>query len=131
MVYKPFIKKREESSVKVETKLEVQETKKPIPTVIIVGEIDHYNCIKAEAVVKKILEEGHRVLIIDLTQVSYMDTAGVSMIFTTAKHIIEREGELRLVLPPGNVRRILEIAGIDKLPNTKIYHFDREAREAS
>lgn len=115
----------------METKLEVQEKEKPIPTIVILGEIDHYNCFKAESVVKKLLEKGEPVLILDLSQVSYMDTAGVSMVFTTAKQIIERHGELRLVLPPGNVRRILEIAGVDKLPNTKIFSYEEEARRAS
>lgn len=114
----------------METKLQVQEAKEPIPTVVVMGEIDHYNCFKAEAVIKKLLEEAKAVLIIDLSQLSYMDTAGVSLIFTTAKKIIERDGELRIVLPPGNVRRILEIAGIDKLPNTKIFKSESEARAA-
>ena len=101
--------------------LEITESAEPIPTVKVKGEIDHFNCARAEAVVKRLLDIDANILIIDLTKLEYLDTAGVAMIFWTAKKLYDRGGQLRIVIPPGNVRRILEMAGIDSLPATTVY----------
>ncbi len=93
--------------------LEIVELDEPVPTIKVKGEIDHFNCQRAEAVVKRVLDEGTNKMAIDLTRVDYLDTAGVAMIFWTAKKLYDRGGRLHLVIPPGNVRRILEMAGIN------------------
>lgn len=101
--------------------LEIVELVEPVPTVKIKGEIDHFNCPRAEAAVKRMFDEGTKKMTIDLTGVDYLDTAGVAMIFWTAKKLFDRGGGLQLVIPPGNVRRILEMAGIDGVPATSVY----------
>lgn len=101
--------------------LEIVESVKPIPTVKITGEIDHFNCPRAEAAIKRLLEEKTNAMVIDLTRVDYLDTAGVAMIFWTAKKLYDRGGHLHVVIPPGNVRRILEMAGMNSIPATSVY----------
>ena len=56
-----------------------------------------------------------------MTEIDYLDTAGVAMIFWTAKKLYDRGGRLYLVIPPGNVRRILEVAGINSVPATSVH----------
>lgn len=101
--------------------LEITESRQPIPTVKVAGEIDHFNCSRAEAAVKRVLDEDIKTLVIDMAQVEYVDTAGVAMIFWTAKSMVDRDGSLRLVVPEGNVRRILEMAGVAGIPSTEIF----------
>jgi anti-anti-sigma factor len=101
--------------------LEISESIDPIPMITIAGEIDHFNCGQAESVVKRLLEVDSNKLVINLTELEYLDTAGVAMIFWTAKRLFDRGGQLRIVIPPGNVRRILEMAGIGNLPATVVY----------
>ena len=105
----------------MEANLEIVELAEPVPTVKIKGEIDHFNCPRAEAAVKRLLEEGTNNMVIDLTRVDYLDTAGVAMIFWTAKKLYDRGGRLHLVLPAGNVRRILDMAGINSVPATSVH----------
>ena len=101
--------------------LEIVELVDPVPTVKIKGEIDHFNCPRAEAAVKRMFEKETNKMTIDMTGVDYLDTAGVAMIFWTAKKLFDRGGRLQLVIPPGNVRRILEMAGINSVPATSVY----------
>lgn len=110
------------------TNLEISEVLDPVPTIKIKGEIDHFNCPRAESVVKRLLDVDANKLIIDLTDLVYLDTAGVAMIFWTAKRLYDRGGNLCVVLPPGNVRRILEMAGIQNLPATKVHESLSECR---
>lgn len=105
----------------MEANLEVVELVEPIPTVKVTGEIDHFNCPRAEAVVKRLLDKKPAAIVIDLTRVDYIDTAGVAMIFWTAKRLYDRDGHLYVVVPVGNVRRILEMAGIDSIPATSVH----------
>ena len=108
-------------------KIEIDLITEPVPTVAVTGEIDHFNCGRAETVVKRALDVDAKLLVIDLTDTSYVDTAGVAMIFWTAKQLSDRGGELRLVVPAGDVRRILELAGIGSLPGTKVFDHRQEA----
>lgn len=100
--------------------MKIHETLDPAPTLKLEGEVDHFNCPKAEQAIKRLYETGAGTLLIDLTDLTYMDTAGVAMIFWTAKKLYDRDGKLTLVIPPGNVRRILEMAGIGSLPATTV-----------
>ena len=89
--------------------------------VIVVGEIDHYNSSQAESAVISLLEGDTKDLVIDLSDASYVDTSGVAIIFWAAKRLYDRGGKLRLVVPPGDVRRILEMAGVGALPSTLLF----------
>ncbi len=102
-------------------RLDVTTSNEPLPTMTVSGEIDHFNCARAENTVRRLLEGDATALVIDLTDAAYVDTAGVAMIFWTAKQLNDRGGELRLVVPPGDVRRILELAGIGSLPGTVVF----------
>lgn len=108
--------------------LEVDEKNEPVPTVIIKGELDHFNCSKAEYAIKHFLDEDTGQLVIDLSGLEYLDTAGVAMIFWTAKRLYDRRGRLMIIIPPGNVRRILEMAGVDNLPATNVYDDNEEIK---
>jgi anti-anti-sigma factor len=116
--------------VPVGAELEISESTEPLPTVTVAGEIDHFNSSRAETAIKRLLATGIKVLIIDLTRVVYVDTAGVAMIFWTAKRLMDRDGNLRLVIPPGDVRRILELAGVGSLPATSVYETLQESLKA-
>lgn len=52
-------------------------------------------------------------LVIDLTDVTYLDSAGVHLLFRLAHRHHEAGGMTRLVAGPGPVRRVLELTGIE------------------
>lgn len=101
--------------------VDVMESRTPVPTISIAGEIDHFNCSQVELAVKRLLVQAADLLVIDLSEVRYLDSAGVAMVFWTAKTLIDHGGRLRLVVVGGDVRRILELAGVDKLDGVDIF----------
>lgn len=108
-------------------KIEITTAEEPFPMVAIDGEVDHFNCNVAESAIKRLLRDDVKELTIDLSRTVYVDTAGVAMIFWTTKQLNDRGGCLTLIVPTGDVRRILELAGVGSLPATKIYTSLREA----
>lgn len=53
-------------------------------------------------------------VVIDLSQIRYVDSAGIRVLVALAERLRTRRQALRLVLPPaGAVRRIISIAGLE------------------
>jgi anti-anti-sigma factor len=56
-------------------------------------------------------------LIVDLAEVTFMDSAGVATLLSLAELVRAADGEFHLRRPPATVGRLLEITGLtDALP---------------
>jgi len=84
----------------------------------LVGEIDIANAGSAQGHLASLVELGH--LVIDLSRVSFIDSAGLSALIVTHKRAEVLNHSIRLVGAQGQVRRVLEITQIDKF----IAHYD-------
>jgi anti-sigma B factor antagonist len=77
------------------------------------GEIDMSNSgVFADALTEAVTDAGGSRLVIDLTAVRYLDSAGLAALFTHADHIEVRTGQLLVPL--------LEISGLSEL--TTVHH---------
>jgi anti-sigma B factor antagonist len=56
----------------------------------------------------------HRV-ILDLTDVSFIDSRGLAMIVHLLHRVESKGGRLVVVCPPGAARQAIELAGVDRL----------------
>ncbi|MEU9647226.1 STAS domain-containing protein [Streptomyces sp. NPDC048188] len=54
-------------------------------------------------------------LVIDMGQVTFMDSVGINILISTYQNVTAADGWLRLAAPTAPVRRILQLVGIDKL----------------
>jgi anti-anti-sigma factor len=94
------------------------------------GEIDAANAGEIGARLRSPLTNRHTVLIIDLSDVTYLDSAGINLLFTLAEELQGRQQALRLVVPAGSpVGRMLSITGLDRARPT--HHTVAEALAAS
>lgn len=75
------------------------------------GEIDHSNAGRLSSAVDEPLERGDEVIVLDLSEVDYIDSGGVSVLLSTVRRLRNR-GWLGVVNPNANVRRLLEIVGL-------------------
>ena len=71
------------------------------------------------------LTDSARPLIIDLTDVLFIDSSGLHALFSEAVST----SRLLLVCPPGNVKRVLDIVNIDKA--IPVFSTLNEARQAA
>jgi anti-anti-sigma factor len=100
---------------KGEDVLEVQVMPGRIPVIDVNGEIDHYVVPELESKILAFINEGHASIILDFSDVSYIDSAGVALIILSIQKSSPLGGRVALVVTNKNVLRILEIVGITKL----------------
>ncbi|MDI6871608.1 MAG: anti-sigma F factor antagonist [Bacillota bacterium] len=85
------------------------------------GELDLASAAEFRQVVDaKLAEwEGVRQIVLNLGQVTFVDSSGLGAILGRYKRIQQREGRMVLVEVPPNLRRLLEFSGIFKLIPTR------------
>jgi anti-anti-sigma factor len=59
--------------------------------------------------------EDVRHVVLDLAQVTFMDSTGLSVIVTEHKRLQHSGGGLTIFAPPSSVRRLFEITGLDSI----------------
>ncbi len=84
------------------------------------GDIDHNNCGSMESALGGALDEGHLVVLLDLRDVTYIDSGGLSVLLSGVRRLRDR-GWLGVVGPNPNVRRLLEIVGLLVDPNFRVF----------
>jgi anti-anti-sigma factor len=52
-------------------------------------------------------------VVLDLAQVTFMDSTGLGVIMTEHKRLQHSKGSLTIFSPPSSVRRLFEITGLD------------------
>jgi anti-sigma B factor antagonist len=64
---------------------------------------------ETEAMVNNLLDRGVRKLVLDLTQVDFVDSAGLGIIMRIYGEMAERGGQFRIAGPREQVRRLFDI----------------------
>ena len=59
--------------------------------------------------------EDTRNVVLDLAQVTFMDSTGLAVIVTEHKRLQHSDGSLTIFSPPSSVRRLFEITGLTTL----------------
>jgi anti-anti-sigma factor len=83
------------------------------PVVSIEGEIDASNAMEIGDAVRAVLSNRTSALVIDLTPASYLDSAGINLLFQLGTELRDRQQRLHVVAPAGSaVARMLDISGL-------------------
>ena len=82
----------------------------------ILGDIDHH-CARhvREKIDAAIFESKPRCVVLDLSDVEFMDSSGLGLILGRYNTACEISAEFKLYSPSKNVKRILELAGIERI----------------
>lgn len=99
------------------------------PLVIVSGEIDHGSSGTLQAELDTILDGGASIILLDLSDVTYIDSGGISVLLSTVRRL-RNEGWLAAVNPNANVRRLLEIVGLKVDQGFRLFD-DRESAAAA
>ena len=99
------------------------------PLLAVRGDIDHSTCGSLQSALDALLDEGHEIIFLDLSKVSYIDSGGLYVLLAGVRTLRER-GWLGAIGPNPNVRRLLEIVGLLVDPSFRIFD-DTDAAEAA
>jgi anti-anti-sigma factor len=81
----------------------------------VVGEIESLNAQEMSTALASRLTSEAAGLVIDLTRVSYLDSAGIELLFDLARRLRTHRQRLRLVVPVDSpMRRVLELCDMDR-----------------
>ena len=79
------------------------------------GELDMYTGPKLGAAVKDATGNGYRKLVLDLTQLSFLDSTGLSLIVEAQRRMAKKQGAVTVVCAADNVRQIFTLTGLDRV----------------
>lgn len=92
----------------------VTTTTEGIRVLSLAGEIDHHT---APALRQALNASGtaHSRIVVDMRQVTFMDSTGINILINTHRTLTRAGGWLRLTGPTPPVQRVLQLVGIDRL----------------
>ncbi len=80
------------------------------------GEIDHHTATDIRTDIDIRVEGSHpNLLILDFTNVSFMDSSGIGLVMGRYKLMKDIGGNLKIVNPSPQIRKVMSLAGIDRL----------------
>ncbi len=90
------------------------------------GTVDRSTCGVLQAALDQRLASRHNIVFLDLSDVTDMDSAGLSVLLTWVQ-ALQGRGWLGMIGPSVNVRRLLEGEGLLVHPNVRVF----ETRQAA
>ncbi|MFC9289141.1 STAS domain-containing protein [Streptomyces sp. NPDC057052] len=85
-----------------------------IHVLTVTGEIDHHTGDQLRRALD-VTDAVRPHIVIDLHQVTFMDSSGINILITTHQKVTAAGGWLRLAAPTHPVQRVLQLVGIDQL----------------
>ena len=93
----------------------------------ITGDIDASNSPRLQTIILEHIANQDTGLVIDLTNLTYIDSTGIRLLYEISLRLDHRGQTLRVALPPDSpIRRILAITKLDTLINV-----DKTAQQAA
>jgi anti-sigma B factor antagonist len=77
------------------------------------GEIDALTAPRLGSRLFGLADEGKRGIVVDLSEVTFMDSTGIGVLLNALRHLTLRRGRLVLVCPTERVLRPFQITGLD------------------
>lgn len=78
----------------------------------IAGDVDAANAHVLREAVLAAIAESPAVVVVDLTEVGYIDSVGLGTLVVSLKHAIEQRAKLRLVVTSPQIEKVLKITGL-------------------
>jgi anti-sigma B factor antagonist len=79
------------------------------------GEVELVTAPELTAALDERIRHSSGPFVVDLSAVDFLDSSGIACLVRALALLGRQDRPLALVCPPGHVRRVLELAGIDRL----------------
>jgi anti-sigma B factor antagonist len=81
----------------------------------VAGEVDLSTAPELRSRIEGLADDGCRRLVVDLADVSFMDSSGLSVLVSGFKGMREAGGEMAVVCPNVSIAKIFSITGLDRV----------------
>ena len=96
--------------------------------VVAEGEIDIFTAPRLQEALQEALQSGIRRLIVDITNVSFIDSTGLSVLIDASRRLQERGARLEIVGSQANVTRVFKLT---RLEDVFAFYATREEASAA
>lgn len=79
------------------------------------GEIDYTVTPKIRAGLINYIEKTQGVLVLDLSQLNYLDSSGLAVFIEARRHLVDKGRSLQIVSVTPEVKKIFQLTQVDKL----------------
>jgi anti-sigma B factor antagonist len=83
--------------------------------VVLAGEVDATNSDELYGVLESVVIQQPRLLIVDMSELSFMDSTGLRMLLRSSRSLDQQGGVLALAAPQVSVARVLQLTRADQL----------------
>ncbi len=94
------------------------ESLKRVELITLAGRVDSSNADQLDATFKDILDNGRNNIVLELSGVNYMSSAGLRSLVAALRECKQRRGDVRLASISERVAEVLSLSGLDKLFET-------------
>ncbi len=81
----------------------------------VIGRVDSNNAAELGAALDGVVDDGKNNVVLDLSGVEYMSSAGLREMVRVLKRVKRSGGDLRIASPSDRVKEVLELAGLDTI----------------
>lgn len=86
-----------------------------VPVLSVAGEIDVYSAPELREKLLELFRGEHTTAVVDLTDVSFVDSTGLGVLVSGLKRFREAGGDLPLVVTQPQILKVLEITGLSSV----------------
>ena len=91
------------------------ESFKRVDLVTVAGRVDSSNASELDTALQSLLDNNRNNIVLDLSQVTYMSSAGLRAVVSALRESKKNGGDLRLSSPSERVLEVLELSGLNTL----------------
>src|SRR2546423_8597356 len=79
------------------------------------GEVDLYTCPELKTELLRVIDQGAKVVVVDLSGTTFMDSTGLAVLIRGVERLRTNGGRLAVVCVDPNLRKIFEVTGLDRV----------------
>jgi anti-sigma B factor antagonist len=79
------------------------------------GELDLHEAPELKGRISFAIDHGARLIVVDLTHVTFIDSMALGVLLSATNRLRPAGGQIRLVVPNPNIRRVFEISQLDRV----------------
>lgn len=99
----------------VDFRLEVDRPVSDTVVVVVFGDVDLHSAGALDERLADAIAGGATSLVVDLTPSTFVDSQGLGVLLRHARRLDPREGRFRLVVARAEIRRVFELASLDRI----------------
>ena len=96
-------------------RVELEPPSDGLAVLTLAGDLDIYTAQQFKKTLTGAIDGGAGKLIVDLTQVTFIDSSPLGVLVSGVRELYQRDGALAVVCADVNITRLFEITGLDRI----------------